>query len=124
MGTKKTILITGAGSGMAEGVAIGLAKLGHKIIAGVQISPQVTALRRKAAELGLEQHLRVEKLDLLDPFDVDNALKWDIDILFNHAGIGESGPISEIPLALVRSNYETNVFAPLVLTQRFIAKWP
>lgn len=123
MGTKKTILITGAGSGMAEGVSIGLAQLGHKVIAGVQISPQVTALRRKAAELGLEQHLRVEKLDILDPFDVDNALKWDIDILFNHAGIGESGPISEIPLALVRSNFETNLFAPLALSQKFIAKW-
>jgi len=33
MYTKKTILITGAGSEMGEGVSIGLAKLGHKIIA-------------------------------------------------------------------------------------------
>jgi len=31
----KTILITGAGSGFGEGVAIGLAREGHDVIAGV-----------------------------------------------------------------------------------------
>ena len=120
---KKTILITGAGSGMAEGAAIGLARAGHHVIAGVQIAPQVTALRRKVAELGLEANLRVEKLDILNPFDVSSALEWHIDILFSHAGIGEAGPLSEIPLELVRSNFETNVFAPLALAQKFIRKW-
>lgn len=119
----KTILITGAGSGFGEGAAIGLAKLGHKVIAGVQISPQVTALRKKAAELGLQDNLRVERLDLMDPYDIHYALTWDIDILFSNAGIGEAGPAFEIPLDLVRRNFETNVFAPLSLAQQFIAKF-
>jgi NAD(P)-dependent dehydrogenase (short-subunit alcohol dehydrogenase family) len=118
----KTILITGAGSGFGEGAAIGLARSGHKVIAGVQISPQVTRLRRKTEELELKT-LRVEKLDLLDPYDVAQAHGWDIDILFNNAGIGECGPVSEIPLDLVRRNFETNVFAPLALTQGFVKKW-
>jgi len=47
----KTILITGAGSGFGEGVAIGLARKGHNIIATVQISPQMTPLRQKAESL-------------------------------------------------------------------------
>jgi NAD(P)-dependent dehydrogenase (short-subunit alcohol dehydrogenase family) len=123
MKTKKTILITGAGSGFGEGAAIGLAKLGHQVIAGVQISPQVTALNKQVAELGLEANLRVIKLDILDKYDVKNALKLDIDVLFSNAGVGESGPVFEIPLELVRGNYETNVFAPLELAQLFIAKW-
>jgi NAD(P)-dependent dehydrogenase (short-subunit alcohol dehydrogenase family) len=118
----KTILITGAGSGFGEGAAIGLAKKGHDVIAGVQISPQVTPLREKAKQLGLKT-LRVEKLDLLDPLDVAQAHGWDIDILFNNAGMGECGPVSEIPVELVRRNFETNIFAPLVLTQGFIRKW-
>ena len=50
----KTILITGAGSGFGEGAAIGLAKKGHKVIATVQVSPQVMPLRKKAKELGLD----------------------------------------------------------------------
>ena len=43
----KTILITGAGSGLGEGAAIGMAKNGHNVIATAQISPQVAALRRR-----------------------------------------------------------------------------
>src|SRR5689334_7212930 len=123
MSNTKTILITGAGSGFGEGTAIGLAQSGHKVIAGVQIMPQVTAMRKKTAELGLQENLQVVKLDVLDKYDVKNALKWDIDVLFSNAGIGESGPAFEIPMDLVRSNYETNVFAPLELAQQFAAKW-
>lgn len=119
---RKTILITGAGSGFGEGAAIGLAKKGHQVIATTQISPQVTTLRRKAAQLELT-NLRVEKLDLLDRYDVAQALSWDIDVLFNNAGVGECGPVSEIPIELARRNFEINVFAPLALTQGFVAKW-
>jgi NAD(P)-dependent dehydrogenase (short-subunit alcohol dehydrogenase family) len=118
----KTILITGAGSGFGEGAAIGMAENGHSVIATVQISPQVAALRRKVDELGLK-NLRVEKLDLLDPYDVAYAQTWDIDVLFNNAGVGEAGPVSEIPVDLVRRNFEVNVHAPLALTQGFIKKW-
>lgn len=118
----RTILITGAGSGFGEAAGIGMARNGHTVIATCQISPQVAALRRKAAELGLD-NFRVEKLDLLDPYDMAHALTWDVDVLWNNAGVGESGPVSEIPLDLVRRNYEVNVFKPLELTQGFIRKW-
>jgi NAD(P)-dependent dehydrogenase (short-subunit alcohol dehydrogenase family) len=118
----KTILITGAGSGFGEAAAIGMARNGHSVIATAQISPQVAALRRRVDELGLT-NVRVEKLDLLDPYDMAYAQTWDADVLWNNAGIGESGPVAEIPLDLVRRNYEVNVFKPLELTQAFIRKW-
>ena len=118
----KRILITGAGSGFGEGAAIGLAKAGHEVIAGVHIWPQATALRQKAATLRLP-NLRVEKLDILDSHDVAMALRWDIDVLFSNAGIGEAGPVCEIPIDLVRKNYETDVFAPLAFAQGFIRKF-
>jgi NAD(P)-dependent dehydrogenase (short-subunit alcohol dehydrogenase family) len=123
MATNKTILITGAGSGFGEGTSIGLANAGYHTIAGVQISQQVTALRRKATELGIEKNLQVEKLDILDEYDVNRALTWDVDVLFNNAGYGESGPVFEIPVDLLRRNFETNVFAPLSLSQKFAAKF-
>jgi NAD(P)-dependent dehydrogenase (short-subunit alcohol dehydrogenase family) len=118
----KTILITGAGSGFGEAASIGLAQKGHDVIATAQISPQVAALRRKAADLRLP-NLRVEKLDLFDPYDVAHAQRFDVDVLWNNAGLGESGPVSEIPVDLVRHNYEVNVFKPLELTQGFIKRW-
>jgi len=119
---RKRILITGAGSGFGELAAIGLAREGHDVIAGVQIWPQATALRRKVETLGVK-NLRVEKIDLLHPYDVQHALNWDIDTLVNNAAIAESGPITEIPMELLRRMFEGNFFAPLELTQRFVRKF-
>ncbi|MDQ0063747.1 SDR family oxidoreductase [Paenibacillus harenae] len=120
--TTKTILITGAGSGFGKGAAIGMAKNGHNIIATVHVSSQVTPLREEAEALGLT-NLRVERLDLTDPYDIKQAQSWDFDVLWNNAGMGEAGPVWEIPVDLVRKNYEVNVFLPLILTQGVVQKW-
>ena len=50
----KTIMITGAGSGFGYGTAIGLAKTGHRVIAGVEVWPQATALMRDAEKEGVD----------------------------------------------------------------------
>ena len=118
----KTILITGAGSGFGKGAAIGMARNGHAIIATTQVSSQVTPLREEAAALGLK-NFRVERLDLTDHYDIQQAQGWDFDVLWNNAGMGEAGPVWEIPIELVRKNYEINVFLPLVLTQGVVQKW-
>ncbi|TXS43870.1 SDR family oxidoreductase [Streptomyces sp. uw30] len=119
----KKILITGAGSGLGRGTAIGLAQAGHQVIATTQIWPQVSELRRHVAELGLQDRITVDKLDVLDARDIANAVAWDFDTFVSNAAIGESGPMAEIPVDLVRSTFETNVFANLELTQRVIRKF-
>nr|WP_281721918.1 SDR family oxidoreductase [Nitrosomonas nitrosa] len=118
----KTILITGAGSGFGKAAAIGMSRNGHKIIATTQVSSQVTPLREEAAELGLK-NFRVERLDLKDHYDIKQAQGFDIDVLWNNAGKGEAGPVWEIPVELVRDNYEVNVFLPLQLTQGIVQRW-
>ncbi len=123
MTTKKTILITGAGSGFGKGAAIGMARNGHDVIATVHVSSQATPLREEVRALGLADRIRVERLDLTDPYDIKQALTWDFDVLWNNAGMGEAGPVWEIPVDLVRKNYEVNVFLPLVLTQGVLRRW-
>src|ERR1700760_531289 len=86
----KRILITGAGSGFGKAAAIGMAKNGHSIVATTQVSSQVTPLREEAQALGLKD-FRVERLDLTDHYDVAQAQRWDIDVLWNNAGMGEAG---------------------------------
>lgn len=115
----RTVLITGAASGFGRGVALGLAAKGHKVIAGCQIWPQVWDLRRAVSGAGLD--MQVIKLDVLNAIDREHALSvaGDIDVLFNNAGIMESGPMAEIPMEVFRSVFETNVFAALELAQGF-----
>ncbi|MDX4956553.1 SDR family oxidoreductase [Delftia acidovorans] len=119
----KTILITGAAGGFGKGAAIGMARNGHNIIATVHVASQVTPLREEVGRLGLTDKIRVQRLDLTDPYDLKQALTWDFDILWNNAGMGEAGPVWEIPLELVRKNFEVNVFLPLQLTQDVLRKW-
>lgn len=119
----KRILITGAATGFGHASAIGMAKSGHSIIATVHVSSQVTGFREEVEKLDLTHVIRVERLDLTDPYDIDQALGWDFDVLWNNAGMGEAGPVWEIPIDLVRKNYEINVFLPWVLTQRVVRKW-
>ncbi|CAM3422807.1 SDR family oxidoreductase [Parendozoicomonas haliclonae] len=114
----KTILITGAGSGFGLGAAIGLAKKGHKVIAGVYIYQQVTVVKQLFQDEGLD--ITVMKLDVNDRYDHQRAWEYDIDILVNVAGTGATGPIAEIPVDYCREVMETNIFGPLELTQGFV----
>lgn len=113
----KTVLITGAASGFGRGVAFNLVRKGCHVIAGCQIWPQVWEMRQAAQAEGLD--MKVIKLDVLDDIDRAHALALDIDVLFNNAGIMESGPMVEIPMARMRSVFETNVFAALEMAQGF-----
>lgn len=119
---KSTLLITGAGSGLGEGAALGIARAGHDVIATTQTTSQAIALRAKAAAGGLKS-LRAEKLDVLDRYDVARAVSWDFDVLVNNAAIGEGGPVAEIPIDILRHGFEVNVFAPLALTQQVVRRW-
>jgi NAD(P)-dependent dehydrogenase (short-subunit alcohol dehydrogenase family) len=117
------ILITGAGTGLGRGAAVGLAKAGHRVIAAVQNWPQVAELRQHVAQLGLEKNVIVERLDILDAQDIDVAATWDFDTLVCNAGVGGAGPMSEMPVHLVRQTFEINVFGNLQLCQKIIRKF-
>ncbi len=120
----KTILITGAGSGFGEASAIGLAKNGHKVIATAQFSPQVDAASAKRRRNSASSNLHVDEARPARSLRRRLCAEAGaIDVLWNNAGVGESGPVFEIPLDLVRRNFEVNVFTPLVLTQSFIRSW-
>jgi len=108
----KTVLITGAGSGFGRGAAIALAERGHDVIAAVYAADELTELAAKHPELTVVQ------LDITDPDAVASVDQWEIDVLLNNAGLGQTGPLSRIPLDLVRRVFEVNVFGTLAITQR------
>lgn len=109
----KTVLITGAGSGFGQGASVALAARGHRVIATTETEEQATALRAAAPEL------TVEKLDITTS-DVDHARAWDIDVLINNAGAGQTGPMADVPIDRVRHLFEVNVFGTLAMTQAVV----
>lgn len=119
---KQTILITGAGSGLGKGTAIGLAKEGHKIIAAVHTWEQMSRFKEDLKDAEFKKNIELIKLDILDYMDCEKAYQYDIDILVNNAGIGHTGPLAEIPVNLLREVMETNTFSPLEFSQPFIKK--
>jgi NAD(P)-dependent dehydrogenase (short-subunit alcohol dehydrogenase family) len=119
----KSVLITGAGSGLGRGTAIGLAKAGHRVFATTQLWAQATDLQKEVESLGLSDKLVVDKLDVLDERDVKHAMRLPFDTFLSNAGIGEGGPVSEMPVDVVRRMFETNVFSSLVIAQLVVRKF-
>lgn len=115
--TAKDILITGAGSGIGKLTALTLSKLGHHVIATTETEVQAAILKEDAEALRLP--MIVEKIDITDPIDREKAWKYEIDILVNNAAVKEGGALIDIPEENLRKQYETNVFATLLLTQEF-----
>ena len=66
--------------------------------------------------------LQVEKLDITSRIDIEKASNFDIDVLINNAGVGQTGPMADIPLDRVRRLFEVNVFGTLAITQALLPK--
>lgn len=118
MADTKTILITGASSGIGLDAAMALAKRGHQVIATAKNETRVAAVLDEAKRNHVE--LKAFKLDVTDPVDLKSLQELKLDVLINNAGKGESGPLAEIPLDRVRSNFETNVMGMLAVCQAVI----
>ena len=108
-------MITGAGSGFGKLAAFALAQRGHSVIAATYNHEQADALALAASQAHI--HLKILKLDITSEEDRKQLTDSAIDVLINNAGIGESGPLAEIPLERIRRNFETNVIGSLGMVQ-------
>ena len=115
----KTILITGASSGIGRETAIRLAKEGHKIYAGIRRKID----KQEIESLGLG--ITGVYLDVTNASSIDKAFWFiikqveKIDVLINNAGIAIGGPMEFIPVKQVKEQFEVNVFGALSVAQKF-----
>lgn len=115
----KTILITGASSGIGKASAIYFQQKGWNVIATMR-SPE------KDTELDKLENVHIEKLDVLDVQSIENAIQngiqkfGKIDALVNNAGYGAYGPLETFPRENVIKQFNTNVIGLMDVTKAII----
>lgn len=112
----KTILITGASSGIGKETAKLFQSKGWNVIATMR-SPE------KETELNTLANVLVTKLDVLDPATVKNTISegiakfGSIDVLLNNAGYGAYGVLESFTREQIVRQFDTNVIGLLDVTK-------
>jgi NAD(P)-dependent dehydrogenase (short-subunit alcohol dehydrogenase family) len=114
----KTIFITGASAGLGKATAKLFQSKGWKVIATMRNPEKETELN----QLGNITLLPLDVTDIMQiKATVQRAIDMDtIDVVFNNAGYGLIGPLESYTEEQVRSQFETNFFGVIWVTQAFI----
>lgn len=106
---QRSILITGCSSGIGLEIARGLHKRAWRVFATARRLQDVERLSRE----GLESL----PLDVTDSDSIQSAVAsvlertgGGLDVLFNNAGYGQPGAVEDLSRAVVRAQFETNLF--------------
>ncbi len=117
--TGRTAIVTGAGRGIGEAIALTFAKAGCSLMLAARTASELDAVASRARELGVRAE--VAATDVSKPSDVDRLAKTAIDrfgtvdILVNNAGMyGPIGPFAETDPAEWWHAMEVNIRGPLL----------
>lgn len=117
--TQKSILITGASSGIGLDAARGLRDAGWRVFASCRKPADCDRLRSEGFESPL--------IDYADPDTIVNGLAetleatgGTLDALYNNGAYACPGAVEDLPTAALRAIFETNVFGWHELTRLVI----
>jgi NAD(P)-dependent dehydrogenase (short-subunit alcohol dehydrogenase family) len=121
----KTVLITGASTGIGAACALGLCEMGWRVFAGVRRAEDGEALQERVDGTDLLSSVR---LDVTSADDIANVASQiartvgstGLDGLVNNAGIVAAGPLEFLPIEEFRKQLEVNVTGQLAVTQAMI----
>jgi len=123
----KVVWITGASSGIGEGMAKAFAALGAKVVCSARNVDELNRVKNECVAGGAEEDdLMVLRLDVVDfdsmPLAVQSVIDRfsRIDVLINNAGQGVRGFAVDVGLDLYRIAMEVNLFGPIALTKQVL----
>ncbi len=115
----KTILITGASSGIGKEVAMFFSDKGWNVAATMR-APE------KEHELGRKAHVKLYKLDVTDPQMIKDTVSriindfGAIDVLVNNAGYGAVGIFETFTSEMISKQINTNIIGLMNVTKEVI----
>ena len=123
MSGQRSVVITGASSGIGAACARYLDGRGFTVWAGVRRAEDGDELARLCSS-----RLRVLRLDVTNSESISAAGRVLTEVvgenglwgLVNNAGISVAGPLELLPLADVRTQFEVNVIGALAVTQTLL----
>lgn len=119
----KTILITGASSGIGEYVAYEAAAKGANIVLCARREDKLLDVKYRCEQLGAGDVYAIP-VDLANPDSMDRLINHldemsvQIDTLINNAGFGHSEPFVTTDFNLVMNMFQVNVLGLMYLTQQ------
>jgi NAD(P)-dependent dehydrogenase (short-subunit alcohol dehydrogenase family) len=120
---KRSVLITGASSGIGKECALLLASLGFQVFAGVRKLEDAAALTSAghASLVPVMIDVTVPSSIQAAVQSVSAALPDDASFgLVNNAGIAVAAPLELLDLDALRKQFEVNVFGHVAVTQAFL----
>lgn len=112
---QRTVLVTGASSGIGEAVARQFVALGHKVY-GTSRNPD--SVRNPMPGV---TYLRLDNEDYASATECAEAV-GDLDILINNAGESAAGAFEDTPMDAVEHLFKVNVFGPVALTKAVLPR--
>jgi NAD(P)-dependent dehydrogenase (short-subunit alcohol dehydrogenase family) len=115
----KSVLITGASSGIGEELALQLAQGGAQLTLAARRKDRLETLAQKIAALGGASRPIVVECDVTRDGDLERAVAdavrafGKLDVVFANAGFGVVAPLEKLALDDYRRQFETNVFGVL-----------
>lgn len=111
----KTVLITGASSGMGKETAKTLLKEGYTVYTAARRVEKMDDLKQLGG-IPIKMDVTKEEDMVAGVEQIKNA-HGGVDILINNAGFGLYGAVEDIPLDEARYQFEVNMFGMARLTQ-------
>jgi NADP-dependent 3-hydroxy acid dehydrogenase YdfG len=115
----KTILITGASSGIGKATAVYLDQLGYKVYAGVRKIADAETLKNESSDQLQPLFLDVAKqASIQEAVElIESETEGNLYGLVNNAGLSLNGPLELLPFADIEQLFQVNVLGLLAMTQ-------
>lgn len=123
MTSLRSVVVTGASTGIGAVAALRLDRLGYRVFAGVRKPEDGDRLRAGGTGRIVPIRLDVTRADEIGAAaaELEEALGTaGLTGLVNNAGIALGGPLEYLDVDLVRRQFEVNVFGLLAVTQAFL----